>query len=87
MPPKPQNEKSLPTKIELDKTEPMVHVCYMLPYRLGKNPKKPGEFIAIPCYHNPTFLYGTLDHMKNQNTYNFLWVGIVTTEEPLTETE
>jgi hypothetical protein len=73
--------------IELDRTEPMLHACYMLPYKLGRNPKRPESFVAIPCYHNPTFLYGMLDHMKNTGSYNFYWVGIVSTDKPLTEKE
>ena len=73
--------------IELDKAEPMVHASFMLPYKLGRNPKHPESFIAIPCYHSPNFLYGTLDHLKSTGTYNFYWVGIVTIEKELTEKE
>lgn len=71
----------------LDPLEPILNCSYMLPYRLGRNPRKPGEFVAIPCYHNPTLLYGTLDHLKSNKDYNFLWVGVVTTETKLTEAE
>lgn len=32
--------------IELDYNEPILHVAYMLPYRLEKSLTKPNEFIA-----------------------------------------
>ena len=72
---------------EIDPQEPILHVTYMLPYRLTKNSRKPDEFVAVQCYHNPTFLYGTLDHLGSQGTFNFYWVGIVSTETKLTEAE
>jgi hypothetical protein len=49
--------------IELDYNEPILHVAYMLPYRLEKSTARPTEFIAHQCYHNPTFLYGNLDFL------------------------
>lgn len=75
------------TVVEIDPQEPVIHVTYMLPYRLTKSARKPDEFIAVQCYHNPTFLYGTLDHLGSQGTFNFYWVGIISTETKLTEEE
>ena len=72
---------------EIDPQDPVIHVSYMLPYKLTKSARKPDEFIAVQCYHNPTFLYGTLDHLGTQGTFNFYWVGILSTENKLTEEE
>lgn len=76
-----------PAQIELDYNEPILHVAYMLPYRLEKSPRKPNEFVAIQCYHTPTFLFGTLDYLGQQKKFNFYWVGIISTENKLTEVE
>ena len=62
-------------------------MSYMLPYRLETSAKNPGELIAIQCYHSPTFLYGTMDYLGQQGKFNFYWVGIITTENKLTEVE
>lgn len=59
----------------------------MLPYRLEKSPRKPNEFVATQCLHNPTFLFGTLDYLGQKKTFNFYWVGIISTENKLTEAE
>lgn len=71
----------------MDPNELVLHVCYMLPYRLERNLKKRDEYEAIPCYHNPTFLYGTLDYLAQHKKHNFYWVGIISTEQKLTEAE
>ncbi len=75
------------TAIELDPNEPILHVSYMLPYRLERSSHKASEFVAKQCYHNPTFLFGTLDYLGQQKKYNFYWVGIISTENKLTEAE
>lgn len=59
----------------------------MLPYRLERSARRPNEFVAIPCYHTPTFLFGTLDYMGQSGKFNFYWVGIISTENKLTEAE
>lgn len=84
--PKLTDQQSI-TSQNLDPLEPILHCSYMLPYRLGRNPRRPEQFVAIPCYHNPTLLYGTMDHLKSTKEYNFLWVGVVTTEAKLSEQE
>ena len=65
----------------------MVLVSYMLPYKITRHKSKPGEFVAQQCFHNPTFLYGNLDNMVRKRTFNFYWIGIITTAEKLTEAE
>jgi hypothetical protein len=59
----------------------------MLPYRLEKHLRKPNEYVATQCYHTPTFLYGSLDFLGQQGNFNFYWVGIISTENKLTEAE
>ena len=57
----------------------------MLPFRLIRNIK--GELTATTCYHNPTFLYGLLEQMMKKKVYNFIWTGIVTTKDKLSDDE
>jgi trehalose-6-phosphate synthase len=39
------------------------------------------------CFHNPTFLYGSLENMIAKKQFNFKWIGLVTTLDPLTDHE
>jgi hypothetical protein len=59
----------------------------MLPYRLERSQQRPTEFVTVECYHTPTFLQGTLDYLGQQRKFNFYWVGIISTENKLTEAE
>lgn len=52
-----------------------------------RNPRRRGEFHALPCYHNPTNLFGSMDNLARSKVFNFIWVGIVTTQYKMTETE
>lgn len=45
--PEKQTEPIAPiTPIEVDRSEPILHVSYMLPYRLEKHLRKPNEYVA-----------------------------------------
>jgi hypothetical protein len=59
----------------------------MLPYRLERSARRLNEFVAVQSFHNPTFLHGTLDHLGQQGKFNFYWVGIISSENRLTEAE
>ena len=67
---------------KLDSEEPMLLMTYFLPYRLVISKK--GEFELVENYRNPTMLYATLDSMLKKKQFNFIWVGNITTETPLT---
>jgi hypothetical protein len=80
----PLRKKDVPYELpQLDSTEPMVLVTFMLPYKLQVGSK--GEFKLIASYSNPTMLFASLENYRKNKQFNFLWVGGVVTEQPLTD--
>lgn len=71
--------------VKLDPTECMIQVTHQLPYRLVS--KAVGEFTVEPSYQSPALLYANLDELAQSKTYNFVWVGIVVTQHPMTAHE
>jgi len=45
-----------------DKQEPVIIAAFLLPYSVEKC-KKTGKLEIQKCFHNPTFLYGTMENM------------------------
>ena len=78
-------KKHLPRTVKLDPSEWIIQVTHQLPYRLTS--KEPGQFTAEASYQSPALLYGNLDELAQTKTYNFVWVGIVVTDHPLTKEE
>jgi len=73
-------------KVEIDRSEPIILASFLLPYELERD-KKTGVLKICKCFHNPTLLYGTLENMMQNKTYNFKWVGLVTTLEDVSQEE
>lgn len=59
---------------------------FLLPYSIERD-KKSGQLEIIKCFHNPTLLYGTLEHFMGKKYFNFKWIGLVTTLEDMSENE
>lgn len=60
-------------------------MTHQLPYRLVS--KEDGQFTVEACYQSPTMLFGNLDQLAQSKAYNFVFVGIVVTKNPMTEEE
>jgi len=51
-----------PVIADLDSTEPMIIVTWLLPYKLSESTSSPGTFKLTECYSNPTMLYASLQN-------------------------
>lgn len=77
----------IPQKITVDPQEIIILVSFSLPYKVVRDPKDRTKIQLMPCFHNPSFLYGSLEKMIRDKKYNFKWIGLLTMDDSLTEAE
>ena len=65
----------------VDPHEPKVIASFLIPYKVSRDPKRPGEFKANLSISKHAILYGSLLQLLEHKQQNFKWVGVLQTTE------
>eukprot|EP00347_Sterkiella_histriomuscorum_P002755 403366928 len=73
--------------IKIDPLEPRIIATFNLPYQIQRDVNDRTKFTLIETYQHPIFLFASLKKLSDDKKYTFLWVGLFTTNEELTNEE